>query len=913
MKEVKIRFKDEVCVFMSLSPLIMKNRAVEFVERHKDDFNEKSEAQRYWRDFFNIFGVDEKDVAIYEASVKKYDGSQGYADVLWKGKLVVEHKSKGKDLDEAFEQALSYVETLSTKEKPQYIITSDFQRIIVTNLKTQEQEKIDLLDLPDNLKIFEFIHKNPDKINKERKLNLDASKIMADINEELQKIGYNGEFLEVLLIRILFCLYAEDTGIFNKDLFKQYIQNINNPEDVGLKIQSLFRILNTPVDQRQTSLSGLITKFPYVNGKLFEKPIDPPIFTDKIVEMLLDASDFDWSEINPSIFGSLFQNIVDPKARRYYGAHYTSEENILKVINELFLDGLWLEFEKSKNNRNKLERFHEKIGNLKFFDPACGCGNFLIITYRELRELEYAILKILHNHDDAQSHFNADSLTKIKIDSFYGIEIEEFPARIAEVAMWFIQHQMDIKYESLDIHDFKLPLQSHLNIYIGDALEIEWEDILNPTNNVYILGNPPFVGSKLQSKVQKNGIKKVFEGFKKVGDLDYVCGWYKKAAEYIQNTNIQVCFVSTNSICQGEQASILWKQLKERYHLEINFAHQTFKWSNESKGKAAVYVIIIGFATNSRKTKKIFTYPTINSQEYTENIVENINNYLMNFKDVYISSRRTCIGNNPRMRFGSMPNDGGNLLLTPEEKNEILNIEPQSEKYIKEFISAKEFLNGKKKYCIWIENYSPSELQQCPLILERIDKVKEHRLKSSRKETRELAKYPTKFGEDRQPTSDYILVPGVSSENREYIPISFFNRDKIVGNSCFAVDKATLYDFGILTSKMHMVWIKYVAGRLKSDYRYSSTIVYNNFPSPVDVSEKLKNEISNAAQDILDIRENYANDSLAQLYNPKIMPPDLRKAHDKLDKLVDKAYSRKKFETEQDRIKFLFEKYESMI
>lgn len=897
---------------MTLSNLTIHERAEEFVEKHHADTYEKGQAQLYWRDFFDIFGIDVHEVVLFEESVKKFDGSSGFIDAFWKGKLIIEHKSLGKDLDLAYSQALGYLDQLPKEEIPDYVIVSDFQRIRLTNLLTKEETEIHIHELPSRIHLFDFIYMETPEETPQLNLNLEASRLLADLHEEILKTNYDEHYLELFMVRILFCLYAEDTNIFKAKQFKKLIEKVDEPFRVGEDIQLLFRILDQKKEERQSNLPPEFQEFPYVNGELFREPIVPPIFTDATVEKLLKACEFDWSDINPSIFGSLFQNVVDPEVRRYLGAHYTSEDNINKVINTLFLNELWEEFYKAKNNKNRLKLLHEKIGNLKFLDPACGCGNFLIITYRQLRELELKILKLLLDEDESQLHFDAKDLTKVKIDNFYGIEIEDFPARVAQVAMWFTQHQMDIKFESLKIHKDNLPLKDYPNIRIDNALELDWKEILPPNDNVYILGNPPFVGSRLQSDEQKADMKRVFEGFKKVGNLDYVCAWYKKATEYIQNTNIECCFVSTNSICQGEQSSILWEQLNEHYNIVLNFAHTTFKWSNESKDKAAVYVIIIGFSTHDRRVKKLFKYPKINSPRYEEYTVEHINNYLIDYGDVYIKTRRAPLCNVPLMLFGSMPNDGGNLLLTKDEKEELVSKEPQADKYIHKFIIGRDFLNGGEKYCIWLEHYNPAELQKCPLILERVEKVRILRNKSKRKATKELAKIPTRFGEVRQPQTDYILIPLTTSVNREYIPMSIMDKDIIVNNTCGVVNSDDKFILGVLTSKMHMTWVKYVCGKLKGDYRYSPSIVYNNYPFPVDVPDDLRDEISKCAENIINIRESY-DSSLAQLYNPLLMPFDLRKAHDKLDMLVDKAYSKNKFNNDDDRMKLLFGLYHELI
>ncbi len=898
---------------MTLSNLTMHERAEEFVEIHQSDTYEKGQAQMYWRDFFHIFGIDIHRVVVFEEAVKKFDGSQGFIDVFWKGKLLIEHKSLGKNLNAAYAQALEYLDQLPENEVPEYIIVSDFQRIRVTNLITKEETEIHITQLPSKIHLFHFIYTENIDESPQLQLNLEASKLLADLHEEILKENYDEHHLELFMVRILFCLYAEDTNIFKPKQFKKLITRSNEPYRVGEDIQLLFRILDQKPEDRQHNLPEEFMEFPYVNGQLFTEPIVPPIFNKSTVEKLIRACNFDWSSINPSIFGSLFQNVVDPKVRRYLGAHYTSEDNINKVINTLFLNDLWEEYYQSKNNKNKLRLLHEKIGNLKFLDPACGCGNFLIITYKQLRELEYKILKILLDEDDSQLHFNASDLTKVKIDNFYGIEIEDFPARVAQVAMWFTQHQMDINLESLKIHKDNLPLKSSPHIYIDNALELDWKEILPPADNVYILGNPPFRGSSLQSDEQKEDMKKVFDGFKKLKSLDYVCAWYKKATEYIQNTNIECCFVSTNSICQGEQSSILWGQLHEKYDLSINFAHTTFKWSNESRDKAAVYVIIIGFSTHDRSVKKLFKYPKINSKIYEEYKVNHINNYLMDYKDVYIKTRSTPLCNIPKMQWGVQPRDGGNLLLTPDERVELLEKEPDAEKWIRPLASAKEFLNNKERYCLWLDGIAPTDLINLPEIRKRVENVRDFRKESKAESTRKYAEYPTLFVQRNNPKTDYILVPISTSENREYVPISYVNRNVIPNNSVSLIPTDDKYIMGIIMSKMHMTWMKYVCGRLKSDYRYSATLVYNNFPFPENVDDNKKDNIISQVEIILNVRSNYPNESLANLYHPLLMPYDLRKAHEKLDNLVDKAYSKNKFRDDDERMKFLFDLYNQLI
>jgi hypothetical protein len=657
-----------------------------------------------------------------------------------------------------------------------------------------------------------------------------------------------------------------------------------------------------------------VSIFPYINGKLFEEQLLVASFDRKMRRILFESCYLDWGKVSPAIFGSLFQSVMDSEHRRNLGAHYTSEKNILKLINPLFMDELWENFNKIKNNLNKLKEFHEKIGELKFFDPACGCGNFLIIAYRELRLLEIEIIKIYYSHTDGdiQQSFHIQELSKIDVDNFYGIEIEEFPARIAEVSMWMMDHLMNRELSIAIGHYYtRLPLKKAANIHLENALQVDWQEILVPNNNVFMLGNPPFAGKQQQNSQQKIDMKLVFEGVKKSGVMDYVTAWYIKAAKYIQNTTIKVGFVSTNSISQGEQVSILWGELFSKYNIKIHFAHNTFKWSSEAKKAAGVYVVIIGFGNFDVKNKHIFEYETPTSEAFSIN-VKNINPYLTEGDDLTIVSRRKPICDVPTIRFGSMPNDGGNLLLSDLERNHMIKEEPLSDKYIKPLISAKEYLNGQKRWCLWLKEINPTELRGLHLVMNRVQKVKEHRLNSTRKTTKELAKYPTLFGEDRQPNSNYVLIPLTSSENRQYIPMSFFSKDHIPNNTCGVVPDANVYHFGILMSKMHMTWVNHVCGRLESRYRYSNQIVYNNFPWPLNPTQIDISNIKNKAQEVLDVRKKFPDSSLADLYDPISMPPKLAKTHQELDRVVDKAYGRK-FDNNSKRMKFLFELYEKYI
>lgn len=864
----------------------------------------------FWRDFFHIFGVNWKDVAIFELAVKKFGGAQGFIDCFWKGKLVIEHKSRGKSLTSAFNQAVGYLDTLSSEEKPRYVIVSDFDRIRLVDLFTTKKKEIHLIELTDNIQMFKFIYEDDVHHHQvQEELNIDASELMGALHDSLKNDGYNGKDLELFLIRLLFCVYAEDTGIFEPYQFTDYVCREEDPMTVGMKIQMLFRILNQSDEERQSNLTDELKSFPYVNGKLFETPIVPPNFDNDMYNDLKTICNFDWSTISPAIFGSLFQSIMDSNQRRELGAHYTSESNILKIINSLFMNNLWNEFYQAKGKTSKLKALWDKIAKLEFFDPACGCGNFLIVAYKELRLLEYEILAILLDEDKKQVRFDSRSLSKIKLEHFHGVEIEEFPSLIAKVSMWLIQHQMDLKYETLDIHENNLPLKSSADIHNANSLRIDWSDVVTPSNNLYVLGNPPFVGSRNQTKEQKADMKLVFNKMKGVGLLDYVSAWYRKAAEYIQGTTIKCAFVSTNSICQGDQVGILWENLLNDFKININFAHQYFKWSNEAKNNAAVFVVIIGFSLVDADDKFIYTYETVNS-EPTREKVKNINPYLVEGDDIIIKSRKEPISNVSNiMKKGSKAYDYGFLTIkNEEEKQELESENPHAKKFIKKFLSASDFLNNRHRYCLWLVDATPSDFKQMPLVIERIKNVKAKREKSSDKGINRLAETPALF-ENNQPNGDFLTIPVVSSGTRKYIPMGFLDKDIIVTNALYTYEGASLYDFAILTSKMHMLWVELSCGKLKGDYRYSKKLAYNNFPFPKNIPSELKIKIGNAGKEILNVRNNYPNESLANLYDPLLMPVDLRKAHEKLDKLVDKAYRNKKFKDDNDRMKFLFDLY----
>ena len=746
-------------------------------------------------------------------------------------------------------------------------------------------------------------------------VDIEAAEHMGELHDALKENGYTGHELEMYLVRLLFCLFADDSGIFDeKKLFFKYINDRTNVDgsDLAMHLGQIFDTLNKPADKRLKNIDETLNKFPYVNGSLFEERLETAAFDSAMRKTLLKCCTLDWSQIKPEIFGAMFQSVKDRENRRELGEHYTSEINILKIIMPLFLDDLWDEYEKILKlsftlKQQRLLQFHTKLQGLRFLDPACGCGNFLVVTYRELRKLE---IEVLSEYLQSQQVIDIELLVRVNVDQFFGIEIVEFPARIAQAALWLMDHLMNMEAsKKFGKYIARIPLTASPSIQIANALTIDWETVVSKTELSYILGNPPFVGASLMTKEQKQETAVVFGNMNNWGILDYVCCWYKKAVQYIQGTNIEVAFVSTNSICQGEQVSALWAEIINKYNIKINFAHQTFKWSNEAKGKAAVYCIIVGFGLSDRVSKKIFQYATVIGDP-SEVEAKQINAYLVDADNVFINARSVPICEVPKMVYGNKPTDDGNLFIQADEYEDFVAKEPNAKKYIRKIYGAEEYINNKNRYCLWLVDAEPSELKKMPLVMDRLEKVRKFRLASQKKATQESAKTPALFQEIRQPGKNYIIIPQHTSGDRDYIPFGFVSSDIIVNNAATILPDASIYDFGLLTSSMHMAWVRYVCGRLGNGYRYSNTIVYNNFPFP-SPTEKQKVAIEKVAQAVLDARSLYPNSSLADLYSPLTMPKELLKAHQKLDKAVEVAYG-KNFTTDADRITHLFNLYQKM-
>jgi type I restriction-modification system DNA methylase subunit len=937
---------------MPLSLNEIKDRALAFSREWDGVATERAEAQTFWNEFFNVFGVNRRRLASFEEPVRRartrfeQSGNKGgFIDLFWRGTLIAEHKSLGKDLDSAYKQALEYFEGLAERDLPHYVVVSDFARIRLYDLETGTRTELPLKDLYKHIKLFGFIAGyTTQRIEAQDPVNIKAAERMGKLHDRLRSAGYEGHILEVMLVRLLFCLFAEDTTLFEpRGSFRDFIENNTDEDgsDLGPKLSLLFQILNTSESKRQTGLDEVFTAFPYVNGKLFEEALPISSCDSAMRALLLDCCALDWGRISPAIFGALFQCVMDEEGsarRRNLGAHYTSEENILKLIKPLFLDDLWAEFESAKRSQNKLFELLKKIARLKFFDPACGCGNFLVIAYRELRLLELEILRSARA--TGQMHLDIFQLVQVDVNQFYGIEIEEFPAQIAQVALWLTDHQMNMLVsEEFGQYFRRLPLIHSASILCGNALQIDWNKVISAELVDYVLGNPPFVGSKFLNDSQRVDMERVFANVANHGVLDYVTAWYMKAVRYVQGDEkisafldnmtgtqkaprerVRIAFVSTNSITQGEQVGALWSELL-RNGVKIHFAHRTFSWSNEARGKAAVHCVIIGFALHDADRKIIYDYENIKGEAHATE-ARNINPYLVDALDIVLMSRGRPLCNAPEIGIGNKPIDGGNYLFTTEEKGAFLKREPKSARWFRRWIGSDEFINNYERWCLWLGDCPPEELRQMPEAMTRVEAVRAFRLASKSAPTRKLASTPTRFHVENIPDKPYLVIPEVSSERRNYIPMGFMKPSTLASNLVKIVPHATLFHFGMLSSAMHMAWVKSVCGRLKSDYRYSKDIVYNNYPWPdhprlassapppkLGGGRGVVASIEEAAQAVLDARAAHPDASLADLYDPVAMPPNLRKAHQALDKAVDAAYGKKNFSSDAERVAFLFELY----
>ncbi len=913
----------------------IRNRAAQFAKdfigiTYESGFDQKFVNQLCW-----VFGISNYRLVDFQTRVKKLGGRKGRIDAFLPGKLLVEMKSGNQDLDKAYVQATEYLPGIKAEELPRYILVSDFATLHLYDQETKAPRlEIKLADFPQHIEPFLFLADyEAIAVREEQAANEQAADKMAGLHDAIKATGYQGQDLETYLVRLLFCLFAEDTGLFGVNgLFLNLLNNHSKIDgsDLHGTLTALFDTLNRDHDKRPKNLPEHFASFPYINGALFKDSLAQCYFDETARQTLIECAQLDWSKISPAIFGSLFQAIMHfddeaakakTKKRREFGAHYTSEANILKVIRPLFLDELRAEFEKIRKQPKKLPAFQQKLASLNFFDPACGCGNFLVIAYRELRLLEMDVIEAIWGKK-LNGHLDVDSLIHCNVDQFHGIEIDPSAAKIATVALWLTDHQMNLRMERFGNYYSRIPLVKKANIVCANALQIDWNTLLPAEKCSHVMGNPPFVGSTFQTKEQKADCAVIFQGIQGGGVLDLVAAWHVKAARYIQeNPKIPVAFVSTNSLTQGGQVALLWSELL-KLKVKLHFAHRTFCWSNEGRGVAAVHCVIMGFGLQEPTSYRLFDYGDDIKGEPTEIKATQINPYLVDAPTVLIEKRTNPLSEStPKMIYGSKPTDGGNLLLSQKEADEIKENDPIAAQYIRQFLGAEEFLNNSARFCLWLKNSTGTDRTKSPEIKKRTEAVKKMRLASTDKETLKDAETPYLFQKIRQTDQSYLLIPRVSSENRQFVPIGHLPADVICGDANFMLPNATLFHFGLLCSTMHNAWMRTVCGRLKSDYRYSNTIVYNNFPWPPTPNTEQQRKIEIAAQAILDARQlevdrcsaQQQKCSLADLYSPGNMPLELIKAHAQLDKAVDAAYHYKGSKDDAARVAFLFGLYQALI
>ena len=914
---------------MRLSWNEVRARAAAFAEEWQGATYEKGETQSFYNDFFQVFGVKRRTVARYEAHVAKLDNRSGFIDLFWPGVLIVEQKSAGRDLGAAYAQAGDYCDALAERERPRYILVSDFRTFHLYDLDERDTVAFTLAELPGHVEAFGFILGVQRRTFRDQDpVNIAAAELVGLLHDQLAEAGHGGHDLERFLVRIVFCLFADDTGVFEpRDSFVELVETRTSEDgaDLGPWLAQLFQVLDTPEGQRPTTLDEDLARFPYINGDLFKGPLSMVSCNAAMRSALLDACRFDWSQVSPAIFGALFQSVMEPAQRRAQGAHYTTEKNILKVIEPLFMDDLRAEFarlqaRKDSRRRGELERFQARLGGLTFFDPACGCGNFLIIAYRELRLLEIDVLKALYPRDrDGRRQMEgwAADLSQLNVDQFYGIELGEFPARIAETALWMMDHIMNNRL-SLEFGQtfVRIPLETSPNIVHGDALELDWEGVLAAGDCSFVFGNPPFVGAKYQTAGQREQVRQIAGLGKSGGTLDYVSAWFIKAGHYGQAGKIRIGFVATNSTTQGEQVGQLWPLLFDRYKLEIAFAHRTFAWGSDARGKAHVHVVILGLdrQETARPQKRLFSYPNINGGP-EESGHAALSPYLFDAGRLFdphlvVREESAPINGMGRLITGSQPIDNGHYIFDAAQRDAFLGTEPDAEPWLRSFIGAREYLQGGERWILALHDVPPEVLARLSQVRERIVAVRGFRQRSKRKSTLRLADTPTLWQVNVIPSAPFLVIPEVSSERRDYVPIGWLEPPVIPSNLVRVLQNATLADFALLTSTMHMAWLRHIGGRLESRYRYSIGLVYNTFPLPP--KEANLSKLESLAQAVLDARAAHPGATLADLYDPDTMPPNLRKAHQGLDRAVDRLYRRSGFVSERERVEHLLMVYEGM-
>ena len=907
----------------------IRTRAAEFAREWEGTGYEKGQTQLFYQDFFNVFDMPVRRVAAFEERVRLLGDKRGFIDLFWKGVLLVEQKSAGLNLQKAKQQALDYFPGLKDSELPRYILVSDFQTFELYDLEEDEHLSLALQDLPAHVEKFGFILGVQKRSFKDQDpVNIQAAELVGKLHDALEASGYRGHDLERFLVRIVFCLFADDTGIFEpRDIFLDLLENRTQEDgsNLGAWLAHLFQVLDTPENERARNLDEDLARFPYVNGDLFAGPLRIPSFDASMRERLLEACRFDWSNISPAIFGSLFQSVMDKDERRRQGAHYTTEKNILKVIEPLFLDDLRAEFQRLKARKDsrrlpELLAFQQRLGRLRFLDPACGCGNFLIIAYRELRELEIEVLK--ETRPRKQIDALASLLSVVHVDQFYGIELGEFPSRIAEVALWMMDHIMNNRL-SLEFGEtyVRIPLKKSPHIVHGDALEMDWANVLPPEDCAYVLGNPPFGGAKVQSAEQRTQVRRIAALGKSGGTLDYVAAWFIRAGEYVRKSRAQIGFVATNSITQGEQVAQLWPILFGRWGLEISFAHRTFAWGSDARGMAHVHVVILGLAKQGEapREKRLFSYDNVKGEPH-ESRHAALSPYLFDAGElgnprVVVKSEARPLNGLPKLIIGSKPIDGGHYIFKADERHAFLAEEPGAEPYLRPFVGSREFLQGGERWILHLADVPPQVLKTLPKVRERIVAVRDYRLASKSKPTQALADTPRLYHVNVIPDAPFLVVPKVSSERREYVPIGWLEPPMIPSDLVFVLNGTTKALFALLTSAMHMAWLRHIGGRLESRYRYSIGLVYNTFPVPpgFHTDRPAIAKLEPLAQAVLDARTAHPGATLSDLYDPDFMPHNLRKAHQALDRAVDRLYRRSGFASERERVEHLLGLYEKML
>jgi len=901
---------------------ISRAAATKFAEKWKDTVEEQQNDQAFWQDFFRdllgISDLQESGVEFQKKVKSSKTDTTTRIDVFWKDTFLVEHKSAGKDLQAAEVQAREYVFSLPPAQRPPIIIICDFARFRIVDYVLNKSHEFRLEDLADNLERIEAIvsHKTNVATTVQVEADQKAAQLMADLYVQLEKYGYEGHEASVFMVRILFCLFADDTRMWKSGIFQELVKDTNEQgSDLGPRLSTFFAVLDTPKDQRKGPQDAFLADFPYVNGGIFSERLETIHFNQPMRQALINACNYDWSSINPTIFGALFQDIKSKDARRANGEHYTTEENIDKTIGPLFIDELQEKLEKAWDNSGKLRELQRELGTYQILDPACGCGNFLITTYKRLRQLELEIIvriKQLDGTTGQTSLFDVTDDIHVKLEQLHGIEYVEWSSQIAKVAIYLTDHQENMKLEAvLGVAANRFPLSHSANIVLGNALQIDWGSVCPMSERTMIVGNPPFYGARWQSSSQKEDTALVWNKMKSYGELDYVTNWFKKAADICLSKGSRAAFVATNSISQGEQPSLVWKQLLDD-GIEINFAHRSFVWSNEGSGQAAVHVVIIGFWAKKADVKQLWTYKQ-GKGKGTCSVVENINPYLLAAPNVLITSRsKPLMATTPLNENGSMPNDGGFLSnISDEEAKQIRETDLIAAKYLRRLIGGRELVNNELRWCLWLDGASPDDLAKSKELSSRLREVKKLRLESNRAATNKLASTPWLFGENRQPKSDFIAIPIITSGEREYVPISVLTADNVLNNKCSYITGDYFEYFSLLSSSVFNIWNKAISGRTRNDTVISNSITFNNFPFP-ELNPDYIVQLRKTGQDILEARNAHPGTSLATMYNGLTMPKALREAHDRNDALILRIYDLHPSSDESEVLETLFKRYLAM-